>query len=690
MTEMPFVDMMHNARTWCTGNRDWIEGGVNEWNTALIDSIETDENGYPLEVPFFIDGIGLEDSQVVFCVWAWLQAWEPGVYTCLYDGEGEIDFDADGEVISRQPGRIEVNISPTPDASFLDLRILRSKRENHIRNIRLIMSGHEATYITQPFNPLFLEKVEPFAAIRYMDWGQTNNWGHDYSWTCDDGPEDTILTRWDERAKMSYYTMATNKGVPYEMMCDLCNTLNKDMWVCVPHSASNEYIHEMAKLIKGRLNPGLKVYAEYSNETWNWMFGQTQWLYTFYCVGKGIDWPEGTVNRVQNNLDIWTSEFTDDPDRLIRVVGVQTAWQDVSNRVVMNLTEGSYDAIAITGYFGLGEHADSVLDILGEDATVADITSQVRKSRIKNEATWIQSQYDNLASVVDVPIIYYEAGQHITPTPFGEEPTYANALLEIQRDTAMYNLYKEWYGIIEDIVPDSQQTLYMNFSFIGTLSARYGSWGILETLDQDTTVIPAPKYSATLQQIRKCENSGVPENLSVTNRSLTNGATECFNAYDTITVAGGASVVVLESGSVATFIAGKSIQFLPGFYADNDCYMDAHITIDSTFCGGASGSLIVSRPIEKSGEQEIVPILSSEKSIKVYPNPTNGRFTIKLTNFVERAGISIYNLLGIKVYSGDIKDNTNSEINLLTIKKGIYFVRVTSGREHFMKKVIVN
>jgi len=55
MTEMPFVDLMHNARTWGTRNQtDWIEGGINEWNTELADSIEKDENGYPLEVPFLL------------------------------------------------------------------------------------------------------------------------------------------------------------------------------------------------------------------------------------------------------------------------------------------------------------------------------------------------------------------------------------------------------------------------------------------------------------------------------------------------------------------------------------------------------------------------------------------------------------------------------------------------------------
>ncbi|HNW52607.1 MAG TPA: T9SS type A sorting domain-containing protein, partial [Prolixibacteraceae bacterium] len=338
-----------------------------------------------------------------------------------------------------------------------------------------------------------------------MDWGATNNWGHDNSWTCDDGPEDTILTRWDERSKMTNYTWATNKGVPYEMMCDLCNSLGKDLWVCVPHCASDEYIREMATLIKGRLNANLKIYVEYSNEIWNWMFGQTQWLNNFYCEGRKISWPEGIVDRVQNNLNIWTDVFADDLSRLTRVAGVQTAWQDVANRTIRNLDPDSFDAIALTAYFGLGEKGDSVLDGLGASATVSDVARFVREEMKENEVEWIKSDYDELGIPLNKQIVYYEAGQHITPTPFGEEPAYAQALLDIQRDTAIYNLYKEWFAKIEDIIPNGQQALYMNFSFIGTLSAQYGSWGILETLDQDTSRVPAPKYKALMEQISKCE-----------------------------------------------------------------------------------------------------------------------------------------------------------------------------------------
>jgi hypothetical protein len=58
----------------------------------------------------------------------------------------------------------------------------------------------------------------------------------------------------------------------------------------------------------------------------------------------------------------------------------------------------------------------------------------------------------------------------------------------------------------------------MNFSFIGGRSARYGSWGILETMNQDTALIPAPKYRAIVENLKPgcsaCQVIIIPEGWS--------------------------------------------------------------------------------------------------------------------------------------------------------------------------------
>jgi hypothetical protein len=202
-------------------------------------------------------------------------------------------------------------------------------------------------------------------------------------------------------------------------------------------------------------------------------------------------------------MDIWTGVYGADSVRIKRAVGLQTAWLDVSQRMAFNMRPGSFDAVSPAYYFGLSsETLEAELDQLGADATVADVASRVRQSRNENEKIWMQDIKTQLADQLNLPMAFYEGGQHVTPNPFGEEPTYAQALLDIQRDTAMYNLYTEWFGFMRSLHSGDSPLQCMNFSFIGGRSARYGSWGILETMDQDTALIPAPKYQAIVENLK--------------------------------------------------------------------------------------------------------------------------------------------------------------------------------------------
>ena len=67
------------------------------------------------------------------------------------------------------------------------------------------------------------------------------------------------------------------RPMAYEWMIDLCNRTQRDMWVCVPHFADEEYMYQLASLIREQLDPALKCYVEWSNETWNGMFKQAHY-----------------------------------------------------------------------------------------------------------------------------------------------------------------------------------------------------------------------------------------------------------------------------------------------------------------------------------------------------------------------------------------------------------------------------
>jgi hypothetical protein len=153
--------------------------------------------------------------------------------------------------------------------------------------------------------------------------------------------------------------------------------------------------------------------------------------------------------------------------------------------------------------------------------------------------------------------------------------------------------------------------------------------------------------------------------------------------------------VTLESGSSVEVIAGKSIRFLPGFHAETSSYLYAHITSDSTFCGGGSASsTIVAASNEKSQISDKLDEPSekttAEKSIKVYPNPNNGQFTLELGNVDSGSSVCLYNLLGTVVYRSVTTSESTLRINLSGIRRGIYFVKVADKEKQLTKKIVVN
>jgi hypothetical protein len=183
----------------------------------------------------------------------------------------------------------------------------------------------------------------------------------------------------------------------------------------------------------------------------------------------------------------------------------------------------------------------------------------------------------------------------------------------------------------------------------------------------------------------------LPNNLEIKNYD---GVTECFNASYTITISGKGTKVVFESGSSVTLIAGQNIRFLPEFQALSGSNMNASITTDSSFCNVALGTSIVTQPLEKSGKKEttyeVQSILPGKKTVKVYPNPNNGYFTLELTNFESGATFCIFNLLGERIYQTTKINPTSSKIDLSGIKRGIYFVKVVDKQEQFAIKMVVN
>ncbi|RTY95152.1 endonuclease [Flavobacterium sp. GT3R68] len=74
--------------------------------------------------------------------------------------------------------------------------------------------------------------------------------------------------------------------------------------------------------------------------------------------------------------------------------------------------------------------------------------------------------------------------------------------------------------------------------------------------------------------------------------------------------------------------------------------------------------------------------------VRIYPNPSNGNFTIDFGKADSGSSIEIYSLFGQKVFE---KNNTdNSSLSLSNLQKGIYLLRVTKDSKSITKKIIIN
>jgi hypothetical protein len=77
--------------------------------------------------------------------------------------------------------------------------------------------------------------------------------------------------------------------------------------------------------------------------------------------------------------------------------------------------------------------------------------------------------------------------------------------------------------------------------------------------------------------------------------------------------------------------------------------------------------------------------------ITLYPNPSNGQFTLSTPSLKEDAKLEIYSMEGRLVYQTSIPANTmQTFIDLQQPSAGLYAVRFLAGNKQSMKKIIVN
>lgn len=84
-------------------------------------------------------------------------------------------------------------------------------------------------------------------------------------------------------------------------------------------------------------------------------------------------------------------------------------------------------------------------------------------------------------------------------------------------------------------------------------------------------------------------------------------------------------------------------------------------------------------------ENTVSPTASGE--VMLYPNPSNGEFTVQLANTNDTANVTVYDSLGKQISSKQVQGKENVTLN--NAARGIYMVVITSGSTVTTKKVVI-
>lgn len=275
-------------------------------------------------------------------------------------GEGSIDVNEPYTVIG--PNKIRIDFTPdygtaaNPKQDGLTVAVNTTDPNNtgnYIRDIK-VYRAEDADLMAagEHFNPTWFDRVDDFRVLRTHDW-QSTNFPTTVDWSRN------VVT-----ADQANWGLE-GRGMPYELLVEMANQARSDLWINIPHTASDQYMREAAAYVKANLDPGLKVMVEFSNEYWTTIFDQ----YAYFVDGGAqkfgnAEFAAGQFygTRAAHMADIFTAEFGANSTVLRPTLTVDnimfnsgeaeamlTAPASVAQGGVKPVTRG-FDVIATDGY----------------------------------------------------------------------------------------------------------------------------------------------------------------------------------------------------------------------------------------------------------------------------------------------------------------------------------------------------
>lgn len=497
--QIVFKDLMKHAQEWSMKNPVTFALIKNPDGTLknAPSNVLRSNDGYPLQVPFSESGQQVIAQTIILD--GGPHPLQTGEYVLSFEGQGEVNVSSTGVSLGTNETSLSSNNSAdkirfayndTNGNGQIVVSIVSSLAANPVKNIQIIPVQFLSDFQTQPFHPRFLEFLNPFTVIRFMDYMRTNN---------------SPIVNFSDRCPKEFYTYTTNRGAPYELMIKLCNQTGKDLWACIPHKASDAFINSFATLLRDSLSASRKIFIEYTNEAWNPQFDALQFITQqgkalFGNVNFTTSLGDTTGNGralqffAKRNCDVYTifnTVFgTQMPTRVSKVMGAQASNANTSSYPLSIMRSNNFstnnqkpDVIAIAPYLA----ADNGNIVPPNTTLTASVILDSLQGQIANFLIPATKAHKAVANEFEIDLVTYEGGQHLIPNA-ANITKFTNVMRSARMKDIYCNMLNAW--------KQESGGLFMHFSSIFNISV-FGCWGAVESLAED--FLSQPKYKALVE-----------------------------------------------------------------------------------------------------------------------------------------------------------------------------------------------
>ena len=491
-----YKDLMRAADPWKTADAN----GTRWEDDVYFHQIPKRSDGYPTHVPFYVTGETL--PQHVETPISAGDRDNTGLYHVRYQGAGE--FTIFGATLVEQPaaGHRIYDFGTDPGVEKI-LVITQSEAGNPLHGISIVHESDVDTVAAQPFNDELPSSLGGTSFVRLMDLMFTNG---------NAAISDENITPVD------YYTWNDCPGTqcngqqfaghPPEVLMALVNHLDVHPWLTLPHRADDDFVRAYAEKVYANLEQDKLVILEYSNELWNWLFPQAQWIAQVGCedaitrvnLDSGECDSETSARRYQTKRSlemfaIFKDVFGADSDRLITVMAGQGSWaartqlsMEALNDPLINPNGEGFDAVAIAPYFGGEEFiATQALRDFFVDSDFATLRDHAIAQINGGEVLGGIRDHKQIADQFGAELIAYEGGQHfLCGGAYCDDDVLMTKLAAFQRHDVMEDIYDNYYNTWFA----EGGSLFAVFSHVTSADSRFGAWGTIEYYGQPLAETP--------------------------------------------------------------------------------------------------------------------------------------------------------------------------------------------------------